>query len=95
MLENTTILKKNPDVIGKRTDDEVVLVMPKEGQVKVLNEVGALIWELTNGKRNISQVADEICTQFEVDIKKAEIDTKNFIKDLVDRNILFLVTDDR
>jgi hypothetical protein len=91
MLENTTLLQKNPDVIGKRTDDEVVLVMPKEGQVKVLNEIGALIWELTNGKRNIGQIVDEICIQYEVDLENAELDTKKFIKELVDLNILFLV----
>jgi hypothetical protein len=91
MLENTAILQKNPDVIGKRTDDEVVLVMPKEGQVKVLNEVAALIWELTNGKRNIGQIVDEINIQFEVDLENAELDTKKFIKELVDLNILFLV----
>lgn len=88
MLDNTTILNKNPDIIGKRTGDEIVLVMSSQGQVKVLNEVGGVIWELTNGERNIGQIVDEICDQFEIGTEEAEADTKKFVKELIDRNIL-------
>ena len=89
MLEITSIPVRNPDIIGKLADDEAVLVMPQKGQVKVINEVGTVIWELIDGKRNIGQIVEEIISQFDVDPVSAETDTLNFISELHKREIIF------
>jgi hypothetical protein len=90
MLEITSIPVRNPDVIGKLTEDEAVLVIPQKGQVKVINEVGAVIWELIDGKRNIAQIVSEIVAQFDVDPVSAEADTLNFMLELHKRDIVFI-----
>lgn len=87
-INKNSIPKPNPDIIGRVVDNEAVLVMPKEGKVKVLNEVGAAIWELVDGQRNISQITEEICKQFEIDHAIAERDTLNFISDLKEKKII-------
>ena len=91
MLELTAIPTQNPDVIGRIVDDEAVLVMPQIGQVKVLNEVGAVIWELTNGERNIGQIVEEICVQFAVDPSTAQADALKFFDELHNREIVFFL----
>jgi hypothetical protein len=91
MLELTSIPTQNPDVIGRTVDKETVLVIPQRGQVKVLNEVGGEIWELTDGKRTIAEIAEQICTQFAVDQNTAQADTLKFYTELFEREIVFFI----
>ena len=90
MLDITSVPVRNPNIIGRMTDDEAVLVMPQKGQVKVINEVGAVVWELIDGKRDVGQIVDEVCSQFDVDRVAAEADTLNFISELIKREIIFI-----
>ncbi len=90
MLDITSIPMRNPDIIGRLADDEAVLVMPQKGQVKVFNEVGAVIWELIDGKRDVGQIVEQVCSQFEVDRVSAEMDTLGFISELIKREIVFI-----
>jgi hypothetical protein len=69
-------------------ENEAVLVMPQQGKVKVLNEVGASIWEMIDGKRDIQQIAEEISTQFDVDQSTAKSDTLAFMTELLVREII-------
>ena len=90
MLDITSVPVRNPNIIGRMTDDEAILVMPQKGQVKVINEVGAVVWELIYGKRDVGQIVDEVCSQFDVDRVAAETDTLNFISELIKREIIFI-----
>jgi len=90
MLDISSVPVRNPNIIGRMTDDEAVLVMPQKGQVKVINEVGAVVWELIDGKRDVGQIVDEVCSQFDVDRAAAEADTLNFISELIKREIIFI-----
>jgi len=92
MIDLTTTPTRNPEVLGRMADDEAVLVMPQKGQVKVLNEVGSVVWELIDGKRNILQIVEEICVQFDVDKDTVEADIIKFVADLVNREIIFIPT---
>lgn len=78
------------NVVGRIMDDEAVLVLPDKGQVKVLNEVGARIWSLIDGKRSVGELASMICEEYEVDGDLAEADTIEFVADLIDRGIATL-----
>jgi hypothetical protein len=88
MFDLDTYLVPAPNVVGRMIDAEAVLVLPDKGQVKVVNEVGARIWALTDGSRSIREIASVICSEFEVDLDTAEADTLEFIKNLVQRGIL-------
>lgn len=89
-IGKNTILKPNPDIIGRVVDNEAVLVMPKQGKVKVLNEVGAVIWELIDGQRSIQEIISKICSEFEIDQNTAEADTLNFIADLIAKELVVI-----
>ena len=91
-INKNTVPKPNPDIIGRVVDHEAVLVLPKQGKVKVLNEVGAAIWELVDGERNINQITNEICTQFEIDQAAAGADTLQFIADLYEKELVSITS---
>lgn len=71
-----------PGVVGRVVDDEAILVLPEKGEVKVLNEVGARIWELADGSRSVREIAKLICKEYEVKQELAEADTLDFLQEL-------------
>lgn len=85
-LENIPVML--PTVVGRIVDQEAVLVLPEQGQVKVLNPVGARIWSLVDGVRTIREIAAMISQEYEVESIQAEEDTIQFIRDLQERKVL-------
>jgi hypothetical protein len=77
-------------VVGQVLEREAVVILPLKGQVKVLNEVGALIWSLIDGTRSIHDIAVAITTRYDVDPDVAEADTLDFVTDLVSRGMVTL-----
>ncbi|NJP05755.1 MAG: PqqD family protein [Chloroflexaceae bacterium] len=76
------------DIASQVIDDEAVLVLPRHGQIKVLNEVGARIWSLSDGNHSIQQITHAIYTEYAVTINTAEADTLAFVAALVKEQIL-------
>ncbi len=77
-------------VTGQVVDGEAVLVLPDKGEVKVLNEVGARIWELSDGTRTIAEISEQLAQEFEVDIQKAQNDAVIFLQQLEQKGVVKL-----
>jgi Coenzyme PQQ synthesis protein D (PqqD) len=77
-----------PGVIGKIVDNEAVVILTNQGQVKVLNEVGARIWELADGYRKISDIVKIMSDEFDGKFDMIEEDTLDFIDQLVSKGML-------
>ena len=88
MLTLDTIPVPNPNVVSRVVENEAVLVMPEAGQVKVLNQVGASIWQLTDGQRSIAEIANRVCEEFEVNLNQCQADTLNFIAELQQKGVV-------
>jgi len=88
MMNLNTILIKNPGVVGRIVDGEAVLVLPEQGKVKVLNEVGGRIWALVNGTHTLGEIAAILCQEFEIDGTAALEDALAFASDLIEKDIL-------
>lgn len=79
MNEHGRIHQKNPDIVARKIADEIILVpiLRKVGDVESiynLNQVGARIWELIDGKRQVEEIRDLIVAEFEVSQEEAEKD---------------------
>ena len=91
MISPDTYVIPASSAIGRTIDDEAVIVLPEQGQVKVLNEVGARIWALADGTRTVRDIVDTICTEYEVEPAQAEADTLDFVARLVERGMVSLL----
>jgi hypothetical protein len=80
--------RRVPDIIGHMAADELVLVLPIAGEVKVLNEVGAHIWDHIDGQRSVREIAATLCAVFEVEQAQAEADTLAFLEALAQRGMV-------
>jgi hypothetical protein len=76
------------NVQGRRLENEAVLVLPDKGEVKVLNDVGARIWSLADGRLTVRDIVATICAEYQVTPAEAEADTMAFIAELEAKGIV-------
>lgn len=77
-----------PGVISRLMDGEAVLVHPAQGKVRVLNTVGARVWELADGSRDLAAVAEAIAAEYDISSERALADVTAFCEDLVRRGVM-------
>lgn len=88
MLTIGSVCRPLPDVVYHVADGEAVLVLPKAGQIKVLNDVGTFIWTLLDGKLSIAEIARRISQEYRVEYDQAQEDALQFLSDLNTRGII-------
>lgn len=79
--------KKSEDIVFRKIADEMILVpiRNKVGDLQsiyTLNEVGARIWELIDGKRVVSEIKEIILKEFQATPEQIEEDLEEFLQKL-------------
>ena len=80
----------HPQTAGRVIDGEAVLILSDNSEVNVLNTVGTRIFELADGHHTVSMIVNTIVQEYDVSEEQAEKDTRNFLIQMVDRNVLIL-----
>ncbi len=87
-MENSTRI--TPDLIWRMLDESAVIVSPQEGQVRVLNEAGTVIWQMLADGRSRSEVSNALVERYSINPAQAEKDMKQFLLELHERGLLSL-----
>jgi hypothetical protein len=87
-MQLNLIPARAPGVISRLMDGEAVLVHPSQGKVRVLNAVGARVWELADGQRDVATLAGAVAAEYDVSLAQAEADISAFCEDLVGRGVM-------
>jgi hypothetical protein len=82
-----SVISKSPSVVTRKTGNEVVIVpvvndIADMNSVYTLNETGAFIWELIDGKRTIQDLADALTSEYDTDRETANSDINSFIDEM-------------
>ena len=80
-----SVLSHSPSVVTRKTGSEYVLVpiannIADMNSVFTLNETGAFIWELIDGKRDVKEIITELTKEYDIDITTAAADVMTFIE---------------
>ncbi len=75
-------------VINRALDGEAVLIHPQQGRVRVLNSVGARVWELADGTRSIGEIAEQLSAEYDVGLDRVQEDVLIFCGDLSERGVM-------
>lgn len=80
-----SVLSHSPSVVTRKTGSEYVLVpiannIADMNSVYTLNETGAFIWELIDGKRDVDELISELTKEYDIDAASAEADVMDFIE---------------
>lgn len=70
-------------VAARIVDGAAVIVLADSGLVQVLDTVGTRVWELMNGSRTVSQIAEEIEDEYEVSLAQAQGDVEELTQKLL------------
>ena len=73
-------LKRNSDVSWRTIEGQSVLVFNREGEVRVLNDVGTYVWE--HVEETPAAMAAEIAKQYDVSEEEALKDVFSFIEEM-------------
>lgn len=79
---------RNNDIAWRVIDGEALVVSPKDSLIYPLNDAGARIWELLDGKRTVEEITSIICEEFEGEKKAIEGDTVDFIENLLKAGLI-------
>lgn len=87
MADLNVIYKHSPDIVPRKTGEEYVLVPLSKNivdmdSVYTLNETGAFIWEMIDGRLTLKEICLLMQNEFDVDAGTAENDLLSFIKEM-------------
>ena len=69
-------------------EDGTVIISPEGGQVRVLNDVGTLVWRLIDGQNTIHVICNQVTQEYEISAADALNDVEDFLLELDQRDIL-------
>ncbi|TFH44445.1 MAG: PqqD family protein [ANME-2 cluster archaeon] len=94
MLSLNDYPKRSEDLVWRMIDNKVVIMNSNGKEIHSLNNVGSIIWELSDGAKNFEEIAVLILERFETSIETARIDVLEFGSQLVVKNIIQISNDD-
>jgi len=89
MISITSIPSRSDRVVVRRINDECLLIpltadIADMDSLYRLNETGAFIWELIDGRRDIKEITSRVAEEFDVDQREAEKDILLFLVEVRD-----------
>jgi coenzyme PQQ biosynthesis protein PqqD len=76
---------RDENVAWRIIGDEAVLLSAEDSSVHSLDAVGTRIWELCDGEKTVSEIVDQVVSEFDVDRETAEKDVVEFIEELMNK----------
>ena len=89
-MQLTLLPVKNSTIQYQIIDQQAVLVMPVEGKVKVLNQVGAFIWDKIDGNNSLIDLIKAISATFDIQEEQAAKDLIEFLEELKNKNMILI-----
>jgi methyltransferase-like protein len=87
MTDLKSVLYHSPNIVTRKTGNEYVLIpvannIADMDSVYTLNETGAFIWELIDGKRNIEEIICTLTEEYDIDHETASKDVFSVINNM-------------
>ncbi|MCB9422914.1 MAG: PqqD family protein [Ardenticatenaceae bacterium] len=77
------------NLIWRQVDENTVVVTPQSGQMRVLNGVGSVIWQLLTESQSHEAIIDHIVNRYGISPEQAGTDLDKFLAELEERNLLY------
>lgn len=75
-------------VAAKLLKDEAVLLDLKEGFYFGLNDVGSRIWTLVGEEKSMSEICDQLLTEYDVSREELESHVTALVKELLSKGLI-------
>jgi hypothetical protein len=88
MTDPDRYISRDPDAAWRVFQDGAVIVSPTESVMHSLNAVGTRIWELADGSLTVSEIADKLAEEFDVDHETASKDVSEFAETMSGKGMI-------
>jgi coenzyme PQQ synthesis protein D (PqqD) len=83
-----SVLFRRERVLAKSTGGSLVLLDIDSGKYFSTNDVGARVWELTDGARSVSAIVGVVAAEYEVELDVIEADVMELVDELAQESLL-------
>ena len=92
MIDSTTKIRRNPDVVFRQLEEEQggVLLHLQSGEYHGLNDLGSLVWRLTEQETTFADVIVGVRAGAEDVPDSVDVEVSAFLEGLRDRNLIEL-----
>lgn len=87
-MANTVRPIRDTHVVWRDIAGEVVIAKRDNRTIRVLNRTASLIWTMSDGKRQVGEIAAEVCSKFEVEPEQARADVDGFCQQLLEAGLI-------
>jgi hypothetical protein len=88
MIKTDAVYQKNKKLPWRVIEDCLVIVHLQDETVISLNETGAELWNLIDGKHSVEELINYLTDNFEVDSQMALDDVHFFISYLLEKEVI-------
>lgn len=94
MIHKNEVFAPSDDIVARDIEGELIIVPlvagigDLEDELFTLNDSGKAIWDLLDGKRNLSEVAAVLAERFESPLEEIEKDVIGLVDELHKRRML-------
>ena len=82
------IFIKSSELVEQIIEGETVVLDKTAGLIHQLNATASTIWKACDGVATISDIAEQIAGQYDIDIKKAKADVEETLQQLEQQNLV-------
>ncbi|MGH9798344.1 MAG: PqqD family protein [Candidatus Polarisedimenticolia bacterium] len=87
-MDLSIVLVKNPLAAYRIYEGKATVVLSERAEVKVVNEIGSLIWDRIDGRRTLGEIADQVVAEYDVDPEEARRDVLEFAASLSEHGMV-------
>ena len=87
-IKETDILTRNMEILSSDMDGETVMMSVENSEYYSLSTVGTKIYDILLKDMSFSELIDVLTKEYNVDRAVCEKDTKEFLEELVNKNII-------
>ena len=90
MIEQTSILYRNPDLLMNTVNGETVMMSIERGNYYGMNATGNLIWSLLESEKTAGELADFLKNKFSLSDETVQKEVYPFLEQLVAEKIVII-----
>ena len=83
-----SVLVQRKRVLAKSTGDSLVLLDIDSGKYFSSNDVGARVWELTDGARSVSAIIGAVAAEYDVEFDVIQADVMELVDEMARESLL-------
>jgi hypothetical protein len=76
------------EIIWRQLDNNAVIVSPQSGEVRVLNHLGTVIWQMLTEQYSVADIVDHLTDNYQVTPIQAQQDVILFLQELNERGLI-------